>query len=417
MGRYSFLGVDPFYVLETKKQDPFPALRETFNRYKISIPKGNDLPFLGGAVGYLAYDLGFTLEKKVKNTPKPGLDMPDSSFGFYNTVITIDHFKRLLHIFSSGLPESNYSLAKSLCELNFKKICKLLCGIKPLKAGRKIKKPKLQYLQLKSNFTKEDYVLAVRRAKEYIKQGDIYQANLSQEFNARTDSPGHKIYQRLRKISPSCFSAYFDSGDYQILSSSPERFLKLEGQVVTTRPMKGTRPRSKNKSSDLRLRKELLSSVKDKAELMMIVDLERNDLGRVCSYHSIEVNSLRQLEEYSSVFQTTSTVSGLLHKDKDRFDLIRACFPGGSITGCPKIRAMEVIDELEPSRRNIYTGCLGYLSFSGSMDFNILIRTILKKGDKLCFNAGGGIVADSNPEDEYQETLVKAHSMMEAINA
>jgi len=179
--------------------------------------------------------------------------------------------------------------------------------------------------------------------------------------------------------------------------------------------MKGTRPRSRNRLDNLKAKKELLESAKDKAELIMIVDLERNDLGRVCNYDSIKVSTLRQLEEYNTVFQTTATVSGRLHRDKDRMDLLRACFPGGSITGCPKIRAMEIIEELEPSRRSIYTGSLGYLSFSGSMDLNILIRTILKKENKLYFSVGGGIVADSRPEDEYDETLVKARAMLEAI--
>jgi para-aminobenzoate synthetase component I len=414
LGRYSFLGIDPFYILETKNQDPLPRLREILSRYRIAIPK-NGIPFLGGAVGYLAYDLGFTLEKKLENRPKAGLTMPDCAFGFYNTAIIIDHFKQLLYIFSVGFPETNYRLAKSLCEFNFKKIYKLLCGVNSFRGSHKKDKSKPSRTALKSNFTREDYILAIKKAKEYIRKGDIYQVNLSQEFHAKTDLPGFQIYKRLRKISPSDFSAYFDAGNCQILSSSPESFLRLEGNVVTTRPMKGTRPRSKNKLDDLRFKQELLESTKDKAELIMIVDLERNDLGRVCSYDSIGVSRLRQLEEYSTVFQTTATVCGRLHKNKDRIDLIRACFPGGSITGCPKIRAMEIIEELEPSRRSIYTGCLGYLSFSGTMDLNILIRTILKKEDNLYFGVGGGIVADSKPEDEYQETLVKARAMMEAI--
>ncbi len=416
LGRYSFLGIDPFYILETKNQDPLPRLREILGRYRIPIPK-NGLPFLGGAVGYLAYDLGFTLEKKLKRRAKAGLDIPDCVFGFYNTAIIIDHFEQLLYIFSVGFPEKNYHLAKSLCEFNFKKIYKLLCGINSFKGDNKKDKPKLSSPEIKSNFSKEDYILAVKKAKEYIKKGDIYQVNLSQEFHAKTDLSGWKIYNRLRRISPSYFSAYLDAQDFQILSSSPESFLRFKGNVVTTRPMKGTRPRSKNKLNDLRFKKDLLESAKDKAELVMIVDLERNDLGRVCNYDSIKVSQLRQLEEYSTVFQTTATVCGLLHKNKDRIDLIRACFPGGSITGCPKIRAMEIIEELEPSRRSIYTGSLGYLSFSGTMDLNILIRTILKKEDKLYFSVGGGIVADSKSEDEYEETLVKAKALMKAINA
>lgn len=460
LGRYSFLGIDPFYILRTKNQDPFRKLREILGRYKISISK-NNLPFLGGAVGYLAYDLGLILEKKIKIKPKKDLGIPDCFFGFYNTIIIIDHLKQLLYIFSVGFPERNHRLAKLLSQSNFKKIYRLLTKIdgveKPqnlresacpdsiiqiypsrdpasyLFAGRDNLRGPAFSAQLNSNFTpledllkshpdllmgftKEEYLLVIKKAKEYIRKGDIYQVNLSQEFKVKSPLSSFQIYKHLRKISPSYFSAYIDALDFQILSSSPERFLRLEGDLVTTRPMKGTRPRGKNKIQDIALKKELLNSAKDKAELIMIVDLERNDLGRVCSYDSIKVNALRQLEEYNTVFQTTATVCGRLHKDKDRIDLMRACFPGGSITGCPKIRAMEIIEELEPNRRSIYTGCLGYLSFSGSMDFNILIRTILKKDDKLYFGVGGGIVADSKPEEEYQETLIKARAMIEAIN-
>jgi para-aminobenzoate synthetase component 1 len=315
-----------------------------------------------------------------------------------------------------GFPEKNYRLAKILSESNFKKINKLLSKIEPAQNYKKIDDSKSDTLRLDSNFTKEEYLSAIKKAKEYIKQGDIYQVNLSQTFQAKNSSSGFDIYRRLRKISPSHFSAYLDGGDFQILSSSPESFLRLEGDKVTTRPMKGTRGRSKNRLEDLKFRKELLKSQKDKAELLMIVDLERNDLGRVCSYDSIKVSALRQVEQYNTVFQTTATVEGRLHKNKDRIDLLRACFPGGSITGCPKIRSMEIIEELEPTRRSIYTGSLGYLSFSGSMAFNILIRTVLKKQDKLYFGAGGGIVADSKPEEEYSETLVKAKAMIQAVS-
>jgi len=416
LGRYSFLGIDPFYILKTKNQNPFPRLREIIDRYKISLSKSN-LPFLGGAVGYLTYDLGLILERKLNCRPKQDLGIPDCFFGFYNTLIIIDHLKQLLYIFSVGFPEKNYRLAKSLCEFNFKKIYGLLLKINSSR-GR-IKKDKLQRTpqELKSNFSKNDYIAAIKKAKEYIKKGDIYQVNLSQQFTARSFLSAFQIYERLRKVSPSYFSSYIDGGGFQILSSSPERFLRLENNIVTTRPMKGTRPRSQDKIEDQKFKKDLLRSAKDKAELMMIVDLERNDLGRVCGYDSVRVTALRELEEYSTVFQTTATVCGRLHKDKDRVDLLRACFPGGSITGCPKIRAMEIIEELEPTRRSIYTGALGYLSFSGNLDFNILIRTILKKQDKLYFGVGGGIVTDSKPEDEYQETLVKARAMLEAIGA
>lgn len=415
LGRYSFLGCDPFFTLKTEGLEPFKKLRESLNRYRISV-SDNRIPFLGGAVGYLTYDLGLILEKKIKKISKESPGIPDCLFGFYNAVIIIDHLKQLLYIFSAGLPERTYRLAKLLCEANFKKIYNLLSKAGSIK--RREKKYKSSHpvpVQINSNFAKEGYLSAVKKAKEYIRRGDIYQVNLSQRFQAKTDLSAFEIYKRLRGISPSYFSAYFDAGDFQILSSSPERFLSLRGDVVTTRPMKGTRPRSKDKLKDRRLKKELLESAKDKAELIMIVDLERNDLGRVCSYDSIKVITLRQLEEYSTVFQTTANILGRLYKDKDRIDLLGACFPGGSITGCPKIRAMEIIEELEPTRRSIYTGSFGYLSFSGNMDFNILIRTILKKYDTIYFGVGGGIVADSKPGQEYQETLVKAKGMIEAI--
>jgi len=411
-GRYSFLGIDPFCILEAKNQNPFPRLRELTDKYKISVP-GHFPPFFGGAVGYLAYDLGFLLEKKLKKKTKDDLVIPDCFFGFYNAVIIADNIKKILHIISLGLPERKSRLAKALARENLKKIENLLSEIG---VSGNLSDRSFSPSDLKSNFSKAAYISAVKQAKKYIKEGDIYQVNLSQRFQAGTNLSGFEIYRRLRKISPSDFGAYFDAGKFQILSSSPERFLRLEGDRVITRPMKGTRPRGKNLKEDTALKRELLNSPKDKAELVMIVDLERNDLGRVCNYDSIKVDTLRELEKYSTVYQTTSTIQGELFKDKDRIDLLTASFPGGSITGCPKIRAMEIIEELEPTRRSIYTGALGYLSFSGNMDFNILIRTILKKQDNLYFGVGGGIVADSIPGKEYEETLVKARAMIKAVS-
>ena len=414
-GRYSFLGIDPFFVLKTKNQEPFQALRELLAKYQLSLPRCAP-PFMGGAVGYLAYDLGFLLEDKLNRQSLDDLGIADCFFGFYNTAVIIDHFKKLLHISALGFPEKTTRLQKSLCELNLKKIHNLISrGLSERKA-HKLNLPE-RPAELKSNFTRKDYIAAINRAKRYIKAGDIYQVNLSQRFQTETGLSASQIYQKLRAVSPTYFSAYLDCRDYQIISSSPERFLKLEQDTATTRPMKGTRPRFNSKIKNLRFRRELLESEKDKAELMMIVDLERNDLGRVCAYDSIKVDSLREIEEYNTVFQTTAAISGKLHKDKDRIDLLRACFPGGSITGCPKIRAMEIIDELEPHARSIYTGCLGYLSFSGGMDFNILIRSMLKIKTALYFGVGGGIVADSQAQAEYEETLVKAKGMIQAINA
>ena len=371
-------------------------------------------PFLGGAVGFLSYDLGFSLEGKIKIRAKDELSIPDCFFGFYNSVVIIDHLKNILYVSCLGFPEKKYSAAKTLAENNFKKIIRVLALVENHKSGAE--KIPLKARGLRSDFSKIEYLAAVRKAKDYIRKGDIYQVNLSQRFEATVKAEATDIYRRLRETCPTYFSAYFDAGDYQIISASPERFLKLQAGVVSTRPMKGTRPRSTNRLIDQRLKQQLLAARKDKAELMMIVDLERNDLGRACAYNSVKVDKLREIEEYATVYQTTATIRGRLSKDNDTVDLLRACFPGGSITGCPKIRAMEIIEELEPGRRGIYTGVLGYLSFSGNMDMNILIRTILKMKDKIYFHTGGGIVADSKPEAEYRETLVKAKAMLKALN-
>ena len=415
LGRYSFFGCNPFYILKAKGRDPFPELRELLNNYKIA-PLNKIAPFLSGAVGYLTYDLGFLWNKKFSRKIKDGWDIPDCLFGFYDTIIICDHFKKTLYLFSSGLPEVKHHLAKSRAQMRFKEMLKLICRWNAKKRPSLAEKITSPAAAVSSNFTREKYIEAIKKAKDYIKKGDIYQVNLSQRFSAKNRLSGYETYGRLRALSPSCFSAYFDCGEYQIISSSPERFLNVTGKIVNTRPMKGTRPRSQDRRKDQRLKKELLESVKDKAELLMIVDLERNDLGRVCNYGSVKIERLRQLEYYQTVFQTTASVRGVLHKDRDRIDLIKACFPGGSVTGCPKIRAMEIIEELEPTRRSIYTGSLGYLSFTGGMDLNILIRTILKKQDTVYFQAGGGIVADSNPQDEYEETLAKAKAMIDAIS-
>ena len=417
MGRYSYLGIDPVFVFRNNGQDPLKKIGKILEKYPMAAPK-NGMRFLGGAVGYLTYDLGIQLEKKLKFSPKPGLGVPDCAFGFYNTVVIIDHFKRSLNICASGFPEKNYLTAKLLARENLKKMERIISQSTDEKDGS-LKNQQMvnPAVDLKSNFSKAEYLRAVKRAKAYIRAGDIYQVNLSQRFQAKTNLSACQIYQRLRQINPACFCAYFDAGDFQILSSSPERFLSLEKGKVTTRPMKGTRARSANRKKDLLLKADLLKSAKDKAELVMIVDLERNDLGKVCSYDSIAVTNLRKLEKYNTVYQTTATIEGKLFPAKTAIDLVRACFPGGSITGCPKMRAMEIINELEPDRRSIYTGALGYLSFSGEMDFNILIRTILKKDKRIYFGVGGGIVADSSCEEEYEETLVKAKAMFEAIHA
>jgi para-aminobenzoate synthetase component 1 len=412
-GRFSFLGCEPFQFIQGDKINPFPALRKIFRDYRISAPDMN-VPFFAGAVGYFAYDLGFVLEKKIALNKRAAGSIPQVYFNFYNTIIAIDHIKNEFHILSVGFPGRNYRMQKKIATENFKNAYKMIRRAKDERVDDCLgMKPKRT--DFRSDFTKNKYIAAVVKAKDYIKKGDIYQVNLSQRLSSKSRASAVNIYMNLRRLSPSNFSAYFDTGDFQIISSSPERFLNLSGGRVVTKPMKGTRARSLNSVKDIKLRNELIRSPKDKAELLMIVDLERNDLGRVCDYGSVKVDTLREIEKYNSVFQATSTISAKLHPGKDRFDLLQACFPGGSITGCPKIRAMEIIDELEPLERSIYTGCLGYLSFCGNMDFNIMIRTILKQKDKVYLGVGGGIVADSEPVKEYEETLVKAKAMIEAI--
>jgi para-aminobenzoate synthetase component 1 len=269
---------------------------------------------------------------------------------------------------------------------------------------------------LRSNFTHDDYIRAVETAREYITSGEIYQVNLSQRFEGGLTTPPYDLYQKLRAINPAPFAAYLNCDGVTVLSASPERFLKLDGDRVETRPMKGTRPRGRSAAEDATLAAELQASIKDRAENVMIVDLERNDLGKVCGIGTVNVSELCTLEKYATVFQLTSCVEGRLGGSKNRIDLLEACFPGGSITGAPKIRAMEIIDELEPTRRSVYTGSIGYLSFSGQMDLNIVIRTILVKNDRVYLQVGGGIVYDSEPEAEYQETLHKAKALFQALN-
>lgn len=411
LGRYSFIGFGPEFILKTKrKENPFPLLRRYLNKFKLPSELNRISPFLGGFCGYLSYDLGLQLEK-IDSKKHDGLEIPTAYLGFYSAVISIDHTKKQLTIFSSGFPEKNSRLRKIKAEEQFREIERLLSMVEESVCDN----GEIEIRNLESNFTKNEYLGAVNKAKRHIAEGEIYQINLSQRFCADCSVRGLSLYQRLRRMFPAGFCAYFDAGDFQVISSSPERFLSLRKNKVITRPMKGTRPRGRLEDEDLSLKEELLNSAKDKAELLMIVDLERNDLGRVCEYESIKVTRPRVLEAYTTVFQTTAQIEGRLHKNKDRVDLLRACFPGGSITGCPKIRAMQIIDKLEPVGRNIYTGTLGYLDLAGNMDFNILIRTILLKNKRVYFQVGGGIVADSVPEAEYEETLVKAKAIFKAL--
>jgi len=418
-GRYSFIGFDPFDVFIHKGKDALTLLKEKFAGY---VGKGNTsfssslTPLTAGVVGCLGYDYGLHQER-IQLQAKDDLHLPDAFFGFYDCILTINHFTQKLHVTSSGLPEKDEHLRQARAAQRLTNIIEKLAphldGIP--KSGQDVLNVSSGApLDFKCNFSREQYLDAVQKALDHISCGDIYQVNLSQRFEFNLD--GHTFnpltfYRALRNLSPSPFGGYLDGGDFHLISNSPERFLHLNNGVVQTRPMKGTRPRGGNASEDQKMREEILNSAKEKAELLMITDLQRNDLGRVCKYGSVHVKEMRTLEEYQYVFQATSTVEGVLGEGKDCFDLIQACFPGGSITGCPKIRAMEIVEELEPTRRAMYTGSLGYINFDGNMDFNILIRTLVTHRNKLYFQVGGGVVTDSTPENEYDETLVKARAM------
>ncbi len=424
-GRFSFIGFDPFEIFQNKGSNSLKDLRAAFEKYfayEQKKVKNIPVPFFSGIVGYFAYDFAFNLEK-VKLKSQDDLYLPDCFFGFYDAVIAIDHLKNKLHVISTGLPERNFYLREKRAQYRLEKVIKKLSSYSAHQgaviAGNRDGQNETE-LDFDCNFTKATYLNVVQKALEYIRQGDIYQVNLAQRFlfdARRHDVEIHapELYQSLRRLSPSSFSGYLDCGHFQILSSSPEEFLHLRDGIAQTRPMKGTRPRGNNPKEDKKMKTGLLESQKDKAELLMITDLERNDLGRVCEYGSVKVKKMRTLEEYKTVFQTTSLIEGGLRSDKDCFDLMGASFPSGSVTGCPKIRAIEIIEELEPTRRAIYTGSLGYINSFGDINFNILIRTLLLKDEKIFFHAGSGIVSDSTPENEYNETLIKAKALKESL--
>lgn len=427
-GRYSYLTADPFLVVRGRgrrievdgpdersvvETNPFDLLRLLMSRYPVTCPSGLP-PFVGGIVGYFGYDLGRLLEALPSVNPAAD-SLPEVDVGFYDWVLATDHLSGENWLVSTGLPAGTREAARSRLE----EIRARLEGA----VGRSEKIPE-KLPRFRSNVSKKDYLGAVRRAKEYIAAGDIYQVNLSHRLEAQVERPSGgwgsnawPLYERLRAFSPVPHGAYLGLGDAAILSASPERFLRLDGRRVETRPIKGTRPRGRTPGQDGRTRKELLSSEKDRAENLMIVDLLRNDIGKVCGIGSVRVPELFGIEGYSSVWHLVSTVTGELRPGLGAVDLLEAGFPGGSVTGCPKIRAMEIIEELEPIRRGIYCGSIGYLSFTGAMDTSIIIRTLVLSGESMRLQVGGAVVADSEPEAEYDETLAKAGAVIDALGA
>ncbi len=426
LGRYSLMGYSPFMIIisrgeditikkasgETKfKGNPFEEIGRYLESYHLE-KDDLQLPCNGGAVGYLSYDLGRLIER-LPSKAIDDLQLPESHFGFYDIMLIYDNQAKLAYLVSTGFPENGQSsrAARAKERLDeFKKRLKVFSRLPAQISDHE------KMAALKSNFSHEAYVRAVEKARSYIIEGDIFEVNISQRYETEIDVTPFELYRRLRKVNPAPFAAYLNFDEVVIASSSPERFLRLQGDRVETRPIKGTIRRGKNQEEDELNSAWLLNSVKDRAENMMIVDLERNDLGRVCRYGSIKVTELAILEKYPSVFHLTSTVVGRLRKEVTRIDLLKATFPGGSITGAPKIRSMEIIDELEPTRRSLYTGSIGYLSFDGDLDLNIIIRSFLIKGNKAYFQLGGAVVYDSDPEAEYQETLIKGQALFRALN-
>ncbi|HEY3216377.1 MAG TPA: anthranilate synthase component I family protein [Candidatus Eisenbacteria bacterium] len=415
--RWSFFGAEPFAVFRGADYADAIAL---WRRLSAGRPARQATPaaapFTGGVVGYWAYDFGRRLER-LPSRARDDLKLPDAFLGFYDVVGACDHRTGRSWLFSSGLPlEGRARRARAEQRLGrFRR---------RLDAPRDLLRPQPPQGRggppVACTFDRDGYRRAVDRVREHIRAGDLFQANLSQRWSCSVEpaAPGERalaLAAALAACSPAPYAAFLAADDHAIACASPERFLELRGRRVETRPIKGTRPRSLDPAEDRRLAAELLASGKDRAENVMIVDVLRNDLGRVSETGSIRVTGLCELETFPQVHHLTSTVTGSLRSGLDAFDLLHACFPGGSISGAPKIRAMEVLDALEPVRRHVYTGSLGYVDWRGDADWNIAIRTATVTPDAVHFAAGGGITADSDPEQEYLETLDKAEGIRRAV--
>ena len=423
-GRYAFIAAEPFRVLTSKDGaialdgersagDPFDVLRRELARHALQ-PAAGLPPFQGGAVGYFGYELAQHLER-VPLARSDDRQFPDLALGFHDAVVSFDHRERRAWIVSSGLPEADPVRRRERAMERLDAISARLAATSPLtRPSAPSASPAIA-----SNFTRADYEAAVRRVVDYILAGDIFQANLSQRFTAPLPAgmTAFDLYRRLRGLNPAPFAAFLKLDDLAVASASPERFIQLRDGLVETCPIKGTRPRGATPAEDRVLADELLASEKDRAENVMIVDLLRNDLSRVCQDGSVEVPRLCALESFATVHHLVSTITGALRPGMTAVDLLAAGFPGGSITGAPKIRAMEIIAELEPTRRGPYCGSIGYLGFDGGMDTSIVIRTYAVKDGVVTFQAGGGIVADSDPAAEYEETMDKARALIAALSA
>ena len=432
--RYSFVAANPFLTFRSLGSrceitrhlslathhfgNPWHLLEALMSRFELL--DEIDLPFpLGGAFGCWGYDLKNFTEPKLPRRAVNDLELPDCHVGFYDSLVVFDHRLGKVCIVSTGLnADGSRSEARAKTQLEFWKN-----QIQDLEFSRKAAKPQSESAlcafaplrEISANLSREEFISKVERAQKYIRAGDIYQVNLSQRLAAQSEFTGWEFFEKLSAVSPAPFSAFLDCGEFEIASSSPEQFLRLSGSHIVTRPIKGTRPRDADPTRDAQLAYELQTNAKELAELVMITDLLRNDLGKVCEYGSVQVPELAKLEKFAQVQHLVSTVEGRLRKDMTHFAAFASAFPGGSITGAPKFRAMEIIDELEPVSRGPYCGAIGYLGFNRESQLSITIRTAICASGKIHFNVGAGIVADSNPAAEYDETLAKARGFLDAL--
>jgi para-aminobenzoate synthetase component 1 len=421
--RYSFVTARPFLTFRSfgsrcefdppppaRFGNPWQVLDELMARYELL--EEIDLPFpLGGCFGFWGYDLKNFVEPKLPRTAVNTLELPDCQTGFYDSLVVFDHRIGQVWIISTGLQaDGARNPARARAQLEF---WQRHLESDPVQAPAD--GPLEPAGPVVSNLERQQFISNVERAREYIRQGDIYQVNLSHRLTTQTPLTGWEFHQRLHDVSPAPFAAYLDCGQFQISSSSPELFLRLSGSHIQTRPIKGTRPRSADATRDAQLTYELQTSAKEMAELVMITDLLRNDLGKVCEFGSVQVPELVRLERYAHVQHLVSTISGRLRAEQTHFSAFASCFPGGSVTGAPKIRAMEIIDQLEPVTRGPYTGAIGYLGFNRESQLNIAIRTAICQQGAIHFHVGAGIVFDSSAEAEYDETMAKAGGYLAAL--
>lgn len=438
LGRYSFILKDPYRTVTARGNDVrvetngrsddgpppsagrngqahrdsiFQVLQSCIDQYtQVHLP---DLPRLtGGAVGYLGYDTVRLLER-LPNVPHDDLDLPDAVWGFYDTVVAFDHVKHQIVLIKNAFLDETTDASRAYADA-----AAAIDDLERQLREHEFQTPepvRLAGQEMQSNVSRESFEESITRAKEYIREGDIFQVVLSQRFSSEFTGDRFNLYRALRQVNPSPYLFYLDFGDYALIGSSPEVLVRVEDRKAEVLPIAGTRRRGESPDEDRLLEEELLRDPKELAEHLMLVDLGRNDLGRVCQYDSVGVNRYAYIERYSHVMHIVSSVAGVMQADRGAVDVLAACFPAGTVSGAPKVRAMEIIDELETSKRGVYAGAVGYVDHSGNLDTCIAIRTMIVRGNKVFVQAGAGVVADSDPALEYEETVNKARALRQAI--